>query len=56
MLGGRTLMKDSTHIKAKANANKNKFVYKSKKERPWFYMDELEAAVIEDRELHEKKN
>lgn len=50
----RALMTDSTHIKA--NANKNKFVHKYKKEKAKFYIDELEAAVIEDREVHEKKN
>ncbi len=54
MVGGRALMTDSTHIKA--NANKNKFVYKYKKEKGNFYIGELEAAVIEDREVHEKKN
>ncbi|CAH2464278.1 hypothetical protein IIC_04359 [Bacillus cereus VD021] len=54
MVGGRALMTDSTHIKA--NANKNKFVHKYKKEKPKFYIDELEAAVMEDRELHGKKN
>lgn len=54
MVGGRALMTDSTHIKA--NANKNKFVHKYKKEKAKFYIDELEAAVIEDREAHGKKN
>ncbi len=58
MVGGRALMKDSTHIKA--NANKNKLVHKYKKEKEKekekFYIDELEAAVIEDREVHGKKN
>lgn len=54
MVGGRALMTDSTHIKA--NANKNKFVHKYKKEKAKFYIDELEAAVIEDREVHGKKN
>ncbi|OQR53243.1 hypothetical protein CDB3_31190 [Bacillus sp. CDB3] len=54
MVGGRALMTDSTHIKA--NANKNKFVHKYKKEKAKFYIDELEAAVIEDREVHRKKN
>ncbi|MGK9484422.1 IS1182-like element ISBth7 family transposase [Bacillus tropicus] len=53
MVGGRALMTDSTHIKA--NANKNKFVHKYKKEKAKFYIDELEAAVIEDREVHGKK-
>ncbi len=48
MVGGRALalMTNSTHIKANAN----------KKEKAKFYIDELEAAVIEDREVHEKKN
>lgn len=54
MVGGCALMKDSKHIKA--NANKNKFLHKYKKEQPKFYMDELEAAVIEDLKLHGKKN
>ncbi len=54
MVGGRALMTDSTHVKA--NANKNKFVHKVKKERPKLYMEELEAAVIKDREKHGKKN
>lgn len=54
MVGGRALMTDSTHIKA--NANKNKFVHKYKKEKAKFYIDELEAAVIEDRKVHGKKN
>lgn len=42
--GGRALMTDSTHIKA--DANKNKFVHKYKKEKAKFYIDELETAVI----------
>ncbi|OTX35222.1 hypothetical protein BK720_08010 [Bacillus thuringiensis serovar brasilensis] len=54
VVGGRALMTDSTHIKA--NANKNKFVHKYKKEKAKFYIDELEVAVIEDREIHGKKN
>lgn len=45
-------MIDSTHIKA--NANKNKIVHKYKK-KPKFYIGELEGAVIEDREVHEKR-
>ncbi|WP_369901461.1 IS1182 family transposase [Bacillus manliponensis] len=53
MVGGRTLVTDSTHIKA--NANKNKFVRKVKQARPKAYMEELEAAVTEDREEHGKK-
>lgn len=54
MVGGRMVMTDFTHIKA--NSNKNKFVHKYKKEKAKFYIDELEAMVIEDREVHEKKN
>ncbi len=54
MVGGRALMTDSTHVKA--NANKNKFVKKIKQERPKVYMEELEAAVTEDRENHGKKD
>lgn len=54
MVGGRALMTDSTHVKA--NANNNKFVHKVKKERPKLYIEELEAAVNEDREKHGKKN
>lgn len=54
MVGERALITDSTHIKA--NANKNNFVHKYKKEKPKLYIDELEAAVINDREVHEKKN
>lgn len=53
MAGRRALMTDSTHIKA--NANKNKFVHKYKKEKEKFYIDELEAAVIKDREVHKKR-
>lgn len=54
MVGGRALMSDSTHIKA--NANKKKFVRKVKEEAPKAYLEELEAAVTEDRIQHGKKN
>ncbi|MBN9901539.1 hypothetical protein FME64_30180 [Bacillus thuringiensis] len=54
MVGRRTLMTDSTHITT--NANKNKFVHKFKKEKTKFCIDELEAAVVEDCDAHEKKN
>lgn len=54
MVGGRALMTDSTHIKA--NANKNKFIQKAKKEQPKVYLEELEVAVTEDREGHGKKH
>jgi len=53
MVGGRILTTDSTHIKA--NANKNKFTRKVKEERPKAYLEELEAAVTEDRIQHGKK-
>ena len=53
MVGGRALMTDSTHIKA--NANKNKFIHKVKQEKLKSYMEELEAAVTQDREDHGKK-
>lgn len=53
MVGGRALMTDSTHIKA--NANKNKFIHKVKQGKPKSYMEELEAAVTQDREDHGKK-
>ncbi|EEM44744.1 ISBma2, transposase [Bacillus thuringiensis serovar pakistani str. T13001] len=54
MVGGHALMTDSTHIKA--NANKNKFVHKYKKEKAKFYIYKLEATAIEEREVHEKKH
>ncbi|WP_144594463.1 transposase, partial [Priestia flexa] len=47
MVGGRALMTDSTHIKA--NANKHKYEKQPKKSRRQAYMEELEAAVNEDR-------
>ena len=53
MVGGRILTSDSTHIKA--NANKNKFIRKVKEEKPKAYLEELEAAVTEDRIQHGKK-
>jgi hypothetical protein len=40
-------MTDSTHIIA--NANKNKFIRKTKIEKPKVNMEELEAAVQDDR-------
>jgi transposase len=54
MVGGRILTSDSTHIKA--NANKNKFIRKVKEENPKTYLEELEAAVTEDRIQHGKKH
>lgn len=53
LVNGKILYSDSTHLKA--NANKNKFtkayVTRSTKD----YMAELDKAVGEDREAHEKK-
>jgi transposase len=54
MVDGRILMTDSTHVKA--NANKNKFNRVVKTQKAKEYMEELEAAVQEDRILHGKKN
>ena len=54
MVGGRILTSDSTHIKA--NANKNKFIRKVKEESPKAYLEEIEAAVTEDRIQHGKKH
>ncbi|MBY6088728.1 IS1182 family transposase, partial [Priestia flexa] len=53
MVGGRALMTDSTHIKA--NANKHKYEKQPKKSRRQAYMEELEAAVNEDRLENGKK-
>lgn len=53
MVCGRALVTDSTYIKA--NANKNRFVHKYKKEKAKFYIDEPEVAVMKGRELHEKR-
>jgi len=47
MVGGRILTTDSTHIKVNA---------KIKEERPKEYLEEVEAAVTEDRIQHGKKH
>jgi hypothetical protein len=54
MVDGRILMTDSTHVKANANKNKFSRVVKTRKAKE--YMEELEAAVQEDRIQHGKKN
>lgn len=53
MVAGRVLVTDSTHIQA--NANKNRYTMQTVTETPHEYLGELEQAVNEDRELHEKK-
>lgn len=52
MVTGRVLYTDSTHLKA--SANKHKFDVKEVEVAPQAYLDELEAAVDEDREVHGK--
>ena len=52
MVSGRVLYTDSTHLKA--SANKNKFDVKQVEVAPQAYLDELDAAVDEDRETHGK--
>ncbi len=54
MVGGRALMTDSTHIGLPMLIKISLYI-NIKKEKAKFYIDELEAAVIEDREVHEKK-
>lgn len=53
LVEGRVLFSDSTHIKA--NANKKKFIERQVSVRTKQYLDELEAAVEEDRAVHGKK-
>jgi transposase len=53
MVAGRVLVTDSTHIQA--NANKNRYTMQVVTETPHDYLGELEKAVNEDREVHEKK-
>lgn len=45
-------MTNSTHFKE--NTNSKKFVLKYIKEKEKFYIDELEAVVIKNREAHGK--
>ena len=53
MVAGRVLITDSTHLKA--NANKRKHVVQVVKQSPKGYLDELNAAIEEDRKQHGKK-
>ncbi|MFE4714768.1 IS1182 family transposase [Paenibacillus sp. NPDC056722] len=53
MVGGRVLVTDSTHVKA--NANKHHYTKQQVLKNTKDYMDELNAAVAEDRKEHGKK-
>ncbi len=53
MVGGRVLFTDSTHLKA--NANKHKFTRQEVEVETREYINELNKAVEEDRELQGKK-
>ncbi|MCM3291507.1 IS1182 family transposase [Paenibacillus sp. MER 180] len=53
MVGGRVLVSDSTHVKA--NANKHKFTKEQVLQNTRDYVDELNAAVDQDRKTHGKK-
>ncbi len=53
LVGGRVLYTDSTHLKA--SANKNKFDVQDVEVKPQDYLEALDEAVDEDRELHGKR-
>ncbi len=53
LVDGKVLYSDSTHLKA--NANKNKYTKAYVAQATKGYMDELDKAIQEDREAHEKK-
>ncbi|EAQ6393054.1 IS1182 family transposase [Salmonella enterica] len=53
MVGGRVLVTDSTHVKA--NANKHQYTKQQVLQNTKDYVDELNAAVAEDRKEHGKK-
>ncbi len=53
MVGGRVLFTDSTHLKA--NANKHKYTRKTIAQDNQNYIKDLNEAIQEDREEHEKK-
>jgi len=53
MVSGKVLYSDSTHIKA--NANKQKFTKEEISREAKWYVDELDNAVTENREIHDKK-
>lgn len=52
MVGERVLVTDSTHVKA--NANKHQYTKQLSNTKD--YMNELNAAVAEDRKTNEKKS
>jgi len=53
MVAGRVLITDSTHLKA--NANKRKHQVQVVEQSPKSYIEELNAAIEEDRKINEKK-
>ena len=53
LVDGKVLYSDSTHLKA--NANKNKYMKAYVTQSAKGYMDDLDKAIEEDREAHEKK-
>lgn len=53
LVSGKYLFTDSTHLKASANRNRREVV--EVEQTPRDYLDELEAAVNEDRLAHTKK-
>jgi IS5 family transposase len=53
LIGGKSLFADSTHLKA--NANKKKYDVESLKVSPGAYVEQLNDAVIQDREASGKK-
>jgi transposase len=54
MVGGRVLISDSTHLKA--NANKKKFTREEVLQNTKSYLEELNAAVKQERKERGKKN
>lgn len=53
LIGGRVFYSDSTHLKA--SANKNKYDIHQVTQKPMHYLEELNAAIDEDRTAHGKK-
>jgi transposase len=53
LVGGKYLFTDSTHLKASANRNRREIV--EVEQAPRDYLEELEAAVNEERLAHDKK-
>jgi transposase len=54
LVGGKVVYTDSTHLKA--SANKRKFIEQEVEKSVKDYVVELDKAVEEDRELHDKKS